>query len=69
MQLPLAPQWKLSVLGSTQAPSQSTNVGGQVVWHAPLEQNWPTRHTVPPVGPVQVPLAPQWVLLVVGSVQ
>jgi hypothetical protein len=73
VQLPVAPQYWLSVFGLTQLPPQSTSPFKHVVEHAPPLQAVPDAHFVPvplpaPVA-VQLPLAPQYALSVLGLMQ
>jgi len=69
---PVAPQKILLDVGSTQDPPQSISVCRHDVWHALAEQTSPEGHVVPaePLPPVpHCPVAPQNVLLDVGSTQ
>jgi hypothetical protein len=69
---PVAPQYWLLVVGSTQDPPQSISVCRHDVWHALPEQTSPAGHVMPtePLPPVpHSPVAPQKVLLDVGSTQ
>ncbi len=63
----VAPQYVLFVSGSTHWFWQSACVGPHVIWQLPLKQMWPVWHVVPALTPVQLPLAPQNVGLVCGS--
>jgi len=69
MQVPVAPQYTGSVLGSTQRPPQSTWPAGQLVAQAPPAQTWPDMQVAPASEPVQVPVAPQYTGSVFGSTQ
>jgi hypothetical protein len=67
-----APQWRGFVLGSVHVPPQLTRPAPHVVWHAPLEHTWPEGHAPPgePASPApQAPVAPQYWLLLRGSMQ
>jgi hypothetical protein len=59
LQSDLAPQYALSVFGSTHAPLQLICPLGQLTTHAPPEQTLPAGHTAPALAPVQSPEAPQ----------
>jgi hypothetical protein len=67
--VPEAPQKSRSVCGLTQAPAQAIWPAGQLVAQAPAEQTWPDAQTVPAVGPVQAPEAPQKERSVCGLTQ
>ena len=73
VQSPVAPQWPLSVSGSTQTPPQLTLPVGQEVAQAPPVQMLPAGQTAPSLLPPptleQSPVAPQKVRLVLGSTQ
>jgi hypothetical protein len=68
VQLPAAPQYPSLVVGSMQVPPQFTCPDGQVTAHAPLTQICPRgKQSVPSLTPAQLPVAPQNVRSVAGS--
>ena len=69
VQLPLAPQFELLVCGLMQVPPQLISGVGQLTPHMPPLQTSPPVHAVPAFAPLQLPLAPQFELLVFGSMQ
>ena len=66
-QVPVAPQCSRLFTGSTHAPPQLTSPCWHDKEHTPLEQTRPAEHTVPELGPVQSPEAPQKRRLLLGS--
>jgi hypothetical protein len=66
---PEAPQYARSVIGSTQAPLQSTRPLWQLSVQAPLVQTSPAPQAVPAAVPVHTPDAPQCARSVAGSTQ
>src|SRR5436305_1445996 len=71
LHVPLAPQLVELVLGSMQMPPQLICVPGHETWHVPLLHTLPLVQAVPavPDAALHVPLAPQLVGLVLGSMQ
>jgi hypothetical protein len=59
MQLPLAPQYALSVLGLMQLLAHRTSPLKHMVEHIPPLHAVPGTHAFPAAVPVQLPLAPQ----------
>ena len=69
LQSPEAPQWARLVCGSTQAPSHFTWLAAQAMPQTPPAQTRPPPQVTPASPAAQVPVAPQWVMLVSGSTQ
>jgi hypothetical protein len=65
----LAPQKELLLRGSMHVPLQSMSSVWQDRLHVPFEQIWPAWQTLPECVPEQSALAPQWELLLLGSMQ
>jgi hypothetical protein len=68
-QSPLAPQCALLVAGSMHVPPHWTCPAKHVTAHLPPEQTVPLAQAVPALAPEHAPLAPQWALSVLGSMQ
>jgi hypothetical protein len=67
---PEAPQCVALVCGSTQTPPHEICEPGQLTWHAPATHILPvSEQSSPMLTPAQLPEAPQYVRLVLGSMQ
>jgi hypothetical protein len=68
----VAPQWVVSMVGSTHVPPQSTIGGVQVATHAPFEHDAPVAQACPAEPTLETPqpgVAPQFVDEELGSMQ
>jgi hypothetical protein len=69
LQFAEAPQNVKSVSGSMHLPWQLMSPAWHVSWHWPPAQTSPLGHWLPALTPWQLPVAPQYCVLDVGSVQ
>jgi hypothetical protein len=67
--VPEAPQYVVLMRGSMQLPPQAICGAEHEILQTPLEHTSPSEHAVPAAEPVQLPVAPQCAVLVLGSTQ